>query len=399
MSQPSLTLPRADLLAALARPAAVVQAMVKAKGRERIELNPRNCVWLSAAENGLRIQGSDEAVDVVGVAPGAIPTGEIACGVAGRKFLELAGRLPEGPVTLSLDAAGDRLSIKAGRSRAHLAVKDVKYRPQVEPLFREDMRPLDGKRFAAAVAAVAPSAGDEHPMDQIRFTPGRDGLRIEAFCGPEFVRLALPTPGAAPAEPATAWAGIFDVPCGTDARRLYGLHKWIETAELVGVTEKRLHFAGAGTRWSVPVRRGEFMPTDRLLEHLAGHAPTLDVETESFLAAAERLSLYLAEGDKKMCLEVGPAGAWLCLDGARGIEPLSEAALPEPVRLLIPGVEFGRFLRRAPSPRVRLTLTGQRSPVGVHALDEVGHVRPGYVGVVMPFVTAMDAYVSVEEAA
>lgn len=229
----------------------------------------------------------------------------------------------------------------------------------------------------------------------MRFTPVVEAglLRVEALDGHQFVRVDVPGQGGA-----QGWAQAVPDAFGVEARRLATSVKWIETAQAMAVSDKRLFFTDAQGWWSLPVRRGVWVETDRLVDKV-GEECCVDINANAFAEAAERLAIYLPEGCRNMCLTIDRLSASLCLPAMRGVEPLEiEArAVPQPLHIVVPGVEFGRFLRRAPSESVRLCCGGPLHPIGVFPLHGE-QFQEGWAGVFIGCEDDVAAYIG-EEAA
>jgi|GEM_PF-4466926 len=391
MSDATLSILRDDLLAAVSRAASAVAASAR---KNTVNGN----VWLdaSASTHGrITLTATDGTLDVhcrLTAAPGFDP---FCCGLPARKSLDLVSRLPSAPITLSPDPDAGMLRLRCGRTRASLPMTDWRYAPTLEPL-PETTHPLDPAPLAAAIAAAAPSAGDEEEgLDQVRFTPFGDAgtLRVEALDGHQFVRVDVPGQGGQQGW----WQAVPDA-FGVEARRMGPGAKWIETARAMAVSDKRLFFTDAVGWWSLPVRRGVWVDTDRLMDKVEDDY-CVDINAQAFAEAAERLAIYLPEGSKNMCLTIGYGDASLCLPAVRGFEPLETLAraVPQPLRVVIPGVEFGRFLRRAPSETVRLCCGGPLHPIGVFPLHG-DQFQEGWTGIFIGCADDVATYTS-EEAA
>ena len=391
MNDAPVSILRDDLLAALSKAATAVPTAKK----DQI----CGSAWFDASgrTHGLvTITATDGTLDVhcrLAAAPGFTP---FQCGLPAKKFLELLSRLPSAPITLSPDQDTGMLRLRCGRTRASLPMTDWRYAPNLEPL-PKTTHPIDPAPLAAAIAAAAPSAGDgEEGLDQVRFTPFGDAgvLRVEALDGHQFVRVDVPGQGGA----SGWWQAVPDA-FGVEARRMAVGVKWIETAQAMAVSDKRLFFVDAVGWWSLPVRRGIWVETDRLMAKVEDDY-CIDVRVNLLAEAAERLAIYLPEGSKNMCLTLGQGDASLCLPAMRGFEPLEtqERSVPQTLRIVVPGMEFGRFLRRAPSETVRLCCGGPLHPIGVFPLHDGGQFKAGWSGIFVGCEDDVAAYTS-EEAA
>lgn len=373
----SITISRDKLHAALSR----------AAGFQAAKFHKHNFghVWLDTNSPALTIQATDGAMDVlVEVADLTEPFARFACGVPGSQFLKLVDRLPSGPVTLSLDGKAGKLLVKAGRSRSSLPTMDIAHFPGIE-YPPADWIKIPGKDLAQAVASTAFTAGesdDDNNLGQIRLTPGPDGLIMEALDGRAMARVLMPRN--------INWIAAIGGDCGTDARRLLGKVKWLETATAMASSAKRLFFADDLGWWSVPALRGMFTDTEVMLTHLDVDAAVIcDMDTAELAAAADRLAIVQPDKEPAMRLSVtggraelvsfAAAGAW-----GQGVEPLPSADGGADFAVVLPGPAFGAFCLRAPRGKVRLFVTPNSGPIGVRPLLENGQTTTDWLGLVWP---------------
>ena len=119
-----LTAPREEILAPLQSVIGVVE--------RRQTMPVLSNVLLSARNNRLSLTGTDLEVELVATRELQVPqAGEIT--VPGRKFLDILKALPDG-VEVTITTEGDRLVIKAGRSRFTLATLPAAEFPLVDEI-------------------------------------------------------------------------------------------------------------------------------------------------------------------------------------------------------------------------------------------------------------------------
>ena len=132
-----LTAPREEILAPLQSVIGVVE--------RRQTMPVLSNVLLSARNNRLSLTGTDLEVELVSTRELQVPqAGEIT--VPGRKFLDILKALPDG-VDVTISTEGDRLVIKAGRSRFTLATLPAAEFPLVDEINAQQTLKLSHAEF------------------------------------------------------------------------------------------------------------------------------------------------------------------------------------------------------------------------------------------------------------
>jgi hypothetical protein len=409
VSASALAIPRAALLPALER------ACTFQNPKLAVNTHVLGHVWLTAEGRALFIEATDGVVDVwcrVGLQ--SLVEYPFACGVPAKKFLEVVRRLPDAPITLARDVEGGKLRLRSGRATASLPTLPLEDRPAMARMpDEEEIYPVHGKTLAAAVASVLPSAGDDEPLDQVRFTQPDtpDGsLVVEATCGHEFVRVLVPRHSS---EPGESWAETLGGSFGVDPRTLAVTARWIEGADRIATTPKRLFFADALGWWSLPVRRGQWPDTEQFLHKLyVPGASSIDLPAAALAEACARLAVLLPDKVKGLLLDAAGPDVRLYLDGGCGVETVEAARLVSGpgVRAVVPAKGLSSLVSRAPGEWVRLTMSGPFAPVGVRALADApapgGHhaasvtVRPDWQAITMPMQAPLvEDFTTMEEGA
>lgn len=363
-----LTLERADLHAALGRVAKIVEA--------RSTIPILAFLRLSAQEGGLTITGTDLDIEATTVAPADVRApGETT--VAAREFAAIVARLPAGAQVL-IEAADNRIAIRAGRARFALATLPVEDYPAVPPMTAVCAFALDAQAFAAKLGQVAfaisteetryylngvymhPHAGEEGPMLRLVSTDGHRLARLE-FAAPDgadgLQGLIIPTKAV------------------NEVRRL---GKDAEGAVGIATDGARVSFAfihnGARTTLVSKTIEGTFPDYGRVIP--GGNRRVARLERGAFAGALERVAT-LRGGERGRPAKFAFADGRLTLsminpDLGEAVEELEADYAAEPLEIGFNAAYFAEILETLAAAEIEVRLNSPGDPTIIEPRGESG---------------------------
>lgn len=254
-------------------------------------------VLLVARNNGLTVTATDLEVELVAEAAAEkidVP-GEIT--VPGRKLLDIARALPEG-VKVGLQLEGDRLVIKAGRSRFVLSTLPAAEFPVVDGIEASNRLKLPQKEVARLFDKTQFSMAQQdvrYYLNGLLLETSKKRLRAVATDGH---RLALCEISIENQEVAS---GQVIVP----RKGVIELHRLLGGSEAVELTIGSNHVRAVldGIRFTSKLIDGRFPDYERVIPSTG--AATLKADRETLRGALQRAAILSNEKYRGVRLEIG----------------------------------------------------------------------------------------------
>ncbi len=378
---------------------AVIEGLQKAAGiiPPRTGAAYLRSIWLNAENGKLQVFATDSNIEFCGSYAATVETAGLA-GVQGRAFVDLLRKLPNGEITLRLEAKAGLQSLKVeqGKRRYTLPVSEPEWFqkfaefPESKAVvwtadFLQDL--IDRTAYcisdddqSGAIACFYMKPLGEGKIDAC-------GLNGHQFAQVRFVNDDLH--GRLPSE------GIL-----IQKKYLAEVKKWLGTDEIeLNLGDKRLYLRTADKKesMSLPLAYYSYPDYTAFLTRLEGDANSvLILDRKEALEALDRLSIFNTENQRWVYFTLNPEEVTLSSQGQdvgtadEGLEARYTGDIP---RIAFSTKNLLDVMGHFESPELTYTMTSQE---GICCIK--GEGDPDYLVIVMPMKIMDTTYYGEEEA-
>ena len=350
-------------------------------------------VLLATEDGGLKLAAMNQQM-AISVWTGASIQSEGAITVPARLLSEFIGQLPEGVVTLELDAETDTLAVSSGRFRAKLKGIDASEFPPIPEGDTERELEMPTSVWTAIIeqVVVAAAQDDSRPvLAGVSLTFGPDYVELAAADGYRLaVRRAAAETGLA--EPTQI---VVPRPAMVELSRILADDPGAVTIGLTA-NASSVRFNTRAASLVSQLIDGQFPAYQQLIPDTANVETRVVADTEAVNQATRIAALFARDGQNviKATIEGTDEGGRLTLSANSAELGENQGEIEAEVSGTNTSAQIAfnyRFLAdclgTVSSERVSLSLSGPTSPGLVRQVDNDGEDMPSFSHVIMPMHT------------